>query len=666
MVDYTAIGVFLLTFTEFDSIQNFIMTDTAAFREMLKGNDPVAKRGACEAIEGLRLPEYIPDLVEAAKDEDLGVREAALNALSAIGTSEVAEAIVPLVRSEDVSIRNAGLEVLEHVGLDAFNTLSGLLKDNEDDVVKFAIDTIATVRDTRFEREMRSLLTHANANIRSAAAVCLGKTGASGSVTALIKALGDREEWVRFSVVEALGLAGGGSALEPLFEIIERDTALVKEAAFEAIGRIAGPADSVPALLKAEVLLSRGQILSPGAVVALLEKAFMPGSSFNPPQEFRQTFLRFFSGVLEEPYSYAQFKASLKGVALLQLPDGLRTVLKFANSLHEIDEEMEEFLVDLIVSFEGHCPLSDVLTAEVKQGCKILKLIARALGRVKSAQSVFLLDVLMHGSSKEETREIVSALSAIGTKEAVEVLFRILKDKDGHARKTAAKALSRIAGVNAVSALFDALKSEVYRDVMEEISDAISDLNGDDVKDSFAAMLASQRPALREMAIRGLGRLCSVDVFPYISPAMSDENPEVRKATYRALAGLNLPYTVPDVLKGLKDKDPEVRLAVLKVVSGFVGTDVIEAVSEALDDDNVWVRYYAVLHIAGAADKDSFLADKITRMLEEDSAPVKAACARALARIGSRASLKTLEKFKNHADTDVRSAVERAIETLSC
>lgn len=644
----------------------FHMTDITALREMLKGRDPALKRGACEAIEGLKPPEFIPDLVEAIKDEDLGVREAALNALSAIGTNLAAEAVVPLIRSEDVSVRNAGLEVLEHVGLDAFDTIFRLLKDAEDDVVKFAIDTVSAIKDNRYEREIRALTAHANANIRAAAAMCLGKTGASGSANALIAALGDREEWVRFSAVEALGLIGDGRALEPLFGIIEKDAGPVKEAAFEAIGRIAGPADAVPVLLKAGALLERGQILSVGAVVDLFEKAFMPGSDFRPSPAFKETFFRFFSGVLEEPYSKAQFRAALKGIAILRLPEGLKAVLRAANSLHEIDEETEEFFVDLIAAFEGHCPLSEALTAEVKQGCRILKLIARALGRIKSVESVFLLDVLMHGSTKEETREIVSALSSIGTPQAVEALFRILKDKDGHARKTAARALSRIAGARAASALFDALKAEVYRDVMEEIAFALSEIHGPEVKDGFAALLSSQRPVLREMAVTGLTAAFSAGALPYITPSLSDESPEVRKAAYKALSGLNLPYTVPDILKGLRDGDPEVRLAVLKGISGLGGAEIIEAVAGALDDENMWVRYYGILHIAGAGDKDAELAAKITRMLEHDAAPVKAACARALERVGSSVSLRALEKFKNHPDTDVRAAVERAIETLSC
>jgi len=52
--------------------------------------------------------------------------------------------------------------------------------------------------------------------------------------------------------------------------------------------------------------------------------------------------------------------------------------------------------------------------------------------------------------------------------------------------------------------------------------------------------------------------------------------------------------------------------------------------------------------------------------LVKDEAPVKAAAARALERLGATAALDTLMQFINHPDPSVRGAVESAIETLRC
>ena len=257
------------------------MGDNMSIKEMLHDADPYVRRDACESVQESRSDEYIAELVRVLEDEDLGVREAALNALTAIGGEPVAVAVVPTLGSEDVAIRNIGVEILEQLGSVAVEPVGKILNDSDDDVVKFGVDILSKIKDPRVEGLLAPLVEHKNPNVRAAVVLCMGKVDVATAVPTLLKALGDSEEWVRFSAIEGLGHLEDKGALDALLAIIESESGLVQEAALDAVARIASSEDSIKVLPKVEALLTQGHVLSVGAVVELIEKALMPGSSIS-------------------------------------------------------------------------------------------------------------------------------------------------------------------------------------------------------------------------------------------------------------------------------------------------------------------------------------------------------------------------------------------------
>lgn len=632
-------------------------------REMLKSPEPYLRRDACEAISESRMKEFVPDLACALRDEDPGVKEAALNALTVIGGSPVAEAVAPLLKEQDASLRNIGIEILELLGPDSFQTLTVLLNDKDDDVVKFAVDIIARNREERALGLLYALITHKNPNVRASVAVCLGRLKSSASLPVLQKALYDPEEWVRFSAVEGLGLIQDNRALVPLLGMIERDSGLIKEAAIEAVGKLASSADATQILTKLEPLVKKGKIINTGAIVELFEKATAPGSDFRPGMDFKKTYFNFFSKAVDDPDKPEQLKA-LRGFAFLKLPEGLEKVFFFLNSLNDIDEDTENFLVNIIVSISGRGPLPKLLIDEIRKGGKSLKIVVKSLGEMKSGEAVPLLKELIGKAAKHDLREVVSALEAIGSVNSLEVLYQSLKSSDGHTRKIAARALSSLAGPAAAPRLFEALQVEAFRDVMEEIADVLSMIPSEAVKKGFCAILSSPREQLREMGARGLGLIGDEEALEFLKRAATDESPSVRKAAYKSMARLGIPDAVEEILKGLDDPNEDVKLSVLKALNGWSGEKIKSALVKALRDRNVWIRYNSVLLLGDLGEND--VESLILEMLLKDEAPVKAAAAKALEKMGSLASVATLEKFINHPDPTVRGAVENAIGSLKC
>lgn len=632
-------------------------------RKNLGSSDPSLRRSACETIEESRDNAFVPELVARLRDEDHGVKEAALNALAAIGGPSAAEAIAPLLKADDASLRNIGAEALELIGRDAIDTLSTLLNDGDDGVVKFAVDILAKMKDERAVSVLTGLIKHGNPNVRSAVAVCLGMISPAGSVPVLLQALDDTEEWVRFSAVEGLGLSGDPRAFGPLLAIIETGSGLIVEAAVEAVGRMASSDDAAMVLEKIERLVKSGRLFGISSVVELLEKALAPGSNFKPSQELKESYFEFLSNNLDDGERAVQTNA-LKGLGLLRLPEGLKRVLEFAESRKEMDEETESLVVDSIVSITGRGPLSSLLQSELKKRGKSFRPVVKALSEIKSEAAVPLLEEAIDRVSKHEQRDVVNAIASIGSPASLGALEKCLVSADGHTRKIAARALASIAGGGAVERLIAALEREVYRDVMEEITDSLATIPSEPVRRGFGGMLKSDREILREMGARGLGLIGDCSAVELLGHAVKDPSPAVRKTAYQALAKIGIPDTADLVISGLDDADDEVRRALLKALNGWPCCSIRAGIAKALGDRNLWARRQAVILVGEVCGAE--LEDAIIEMLKKDEPPVKAAAACTLGKIGTSRSVPVLEEFLKHPDPSVRAAVESALGSRQC
>lgn len=639
------------------------MDNLESVKKMLRHPDPYVRRDACEAVSEGRAHELIPDLVDVLKDEHPGVREAAINALTAIGGKAVAEGVSPLLRLEDASLRNIGIEILELLGSEAFTTITLLLNDRDDDVVKFAVDILANRKEENSVGFLSSIIEHDNPNIRASVVVCLGRIKAASTVPVLLKALNDKEEWVRFSAIEGLGLMQDSRALAPLLGIIERDSGFTKEAAIEALSKIASAGEAAEILAKLAPMIKKGRVMNVFSVVELLEKASTPGTGFAPSNEFKKDYFNFFCMFMDDPDKSARINA-LNGLSLLKVTEGLAVVFRFANSLNEIDEDTEQILVNTIVSIAGYGHFPAALKEELARAGKSLKVIVKALGEMRSVDAVPVLESLIAKAAKHELREVIAALAAIGSPDSVAVLFQSLRSSDGHTRRTSARALGSIAGIDAVGKLFDALKAEPYRDVMEEITDVLATLPSEGVKNGFCVLLSEKKEILREMGARGLGLIGDEESLMFLAKAATDESPSVRKVSYKSMARIGIPESVDVIINGLNDADDDVKLSVLKALGGWSGEKIKTALLKALKDKNIWVRYHAVILLGEMCESDT--EDAVIDALKKDEAPVKAVAAKALERFGSSRAVSVLEQFIDHPDHTVRGAVENALGALKC
>jgi HEAT repeat protein len=671
-----------------DKIIRGVMSTKESIKELLSSADPTDRRIGCGEVEEAGMIEFVSDLVSMLADENIGVREAAVNALISIGSSsncgggaddaspceearssQVAELVAPLLDSDDPAIRNMVVEILTQLNENALDTVIALTESRDDDISKFAVDILAIWGNPESLATLAKLTSHPNSNVRSGLADALGAVRGKRSFDILLLLLNDDEEWVRFSAVEALGRFDSADIpVDSLLEVLDNDSMLVKTGTIEVISKVATSEHCTAILTRFRDLLKEGHCLPVSAVVDMLEKAASKEWGEGCRRllwSFKDVFFDFFIVSLKEEEDCDIRKQALQGLAYLGDERGIAGAIEYLEGQDIIDEDDEARFVDAIVMMSGKGVMPEAVLQKINEKTKYLKLYIRVAGELKVKDMVPVLAGLIGNVGKEELRAIVEVLEQIQTSDSVELLKSLLKSDESHVRRIAARSIGRLIGTEAVPQLFDALKGEKYKDVMEEITLALAAIPSPDVFAGFVVLLDDEKNLIRSMAARGLGIIGKDEAFEHLKAGVTDADLDVRKSVYEALARLNVDGASEVLVEGLKDSDKEVRLTVLKALdvgSKSYGEGLGEILLGLLKDKNVWVRYMAV-QLIGELGYDK-AEDGLLELASSDEPPVKAAVAKTLERVGTMKSIPVLQELLEYPDESVNEAVREAIDSI--
>lgn len=186
------------------------MDTTQDVLKRLKTGVPSERKDAVEELRDGMGAQAVPYLVTALMDENLGVQQAAIDALIDIKSPAVVTAVIPLIGMENnASLRNMAAEILGMTGSEDMEAMTSLLKEEDSDIRRFAADIIGEIGDKQGVPALTEALEDKNPNVRSSAANSLGRIKDSRALEPLVRRLeAEREEWVKFSVIEALGKIG--------------------------------------------------------------------------------------------------------------------------------------------------------------------------------------------------------------------------------------------------------------------------------------------------------------------------------------------------------------------------------------------------------------------------------------------------------------------------
>ncbi|WP_461211223.1 HEAT repeat domain-containing protein [Desulfocurvus sp. DL9XJH121] len=601
--------------------------------------------------------EAVPVLAGMLSSGNLGVQEAADHALRKIGGKATVQAVIPLLRSDDAPARNLAMDILREVGNQDMQSLVALMHDDDADIRIFVSDILGSTDSVTAVQPLgEALLKDPEVNVRYQAAVSLGELGRPESAKYLNQALGD-EEWVQFSVIEALSKIRDESSVSALAKAMAHSSDLVASMIVEALGEM-GNVKAVTMLLKqldASPTALRNKIVK--AVVQILGGKSLTMLSEAEREKFRQYLLV----ALHDEDTDIQ-DAAILGLGHVGGEKASEEVLKIAADL---DPDMDHDRLTRCVDSLAGIGLTKALEKGLDQGSyKTARVVVEALSRLNAPEVSAVLTGAFWDKERDLQRDIVAALQECAGEEARGFFLDVLeRHNDGSVLKAALGFLGGL-GDEALGERLCAFLEHPYDDVKEAALEACVSVGGADMNRRFQELYSSPDAVLRLMAVYAMGKLGVAEHMEYIKEALEDEIPDIRKVALEALADVcgGVEDWLPLIQARLTDENREVRLTVVELMGQCPGDDVIPSLLQVLKDPDDWVKVRAVEALGARQSPES--APALVELLSSDSTLLALKAVDALGEIGGRVAFRALLDVLNAERSELQEAAEEAIARL--
>lgn len=631
------------------------MSEQQHILEVLQGDDAEQVREAAYSAGELRLEAAVPHLVHHLQSQNIGVQEAADNALRKIGGATAVGGVIPLLRSDDAPIRNISMDILRDIGCDEFDSLKELLHDEDPDIRIFASDILGTSGNILAVPALcEALLRDPEVNVRYQAAVSLGTLAFPEAADCLNKAMQD-EEWVQFSVIEALTKIRAESSVNALVKALDSTSDLVASMIVDALGEM-GNLKAVPLLLKRiekSPTPLRNKIVR--AVVSILGKKSL--SLLGEKEQGRLA--AYLLAALEDEDEEVQ-DAAIIGLASLGGPDATVAVLKLAAGLDpDRDHERLEAAIHCIGSIGYNEAVEKALGDENEA---VILLVVEAAADMDPAAVTPALIRSFWEKGRDAQRAIATQLARIASLDAADFFLDLLdKSEDAHVIKAALHFLGHRAKMKGVGDRMLKLLDHQYDDVKEAALEACIALHDPSLNESFKERFHSADPLQRMMSIYAMGRIDVDANLDALREALFDEVPDVRKVALEALAGTCpiTPAHLELVVPLIHDPVREVRLALVDLFGACPEEPVVGYLLQALDDEDDWVRVRAVEALGRLGRKD--IVEPLLEHADGAGNLVLLKTIEALGAIGGNMAFRALLALMEHDDPEIQQAAEDAV-----
>lgn len=181
----------------------------AATMAQLRHRNPVRRAESASFLGGMLSREALPALAGVyLHDPDAEVRIVAAEALSAFGDTPSIALLLQGIRNPTRYQELRLASALSRVGIAAVPSLEALLSDNDERVVRLALDILIDIGSIANPEAVARALEHESPEVRARAAELLGASGAVDTIEQLVFASRDRTWFVRLRIVKALQRLG--------------------------------------------------------------------------------------------------------------------------------------------------------------------------------------------------------------------------------------------------------------------------------------------------------------------------------------------------------------------------------------------------------------------------------------------------------------------------
>lgn len=638
------------------------MTDCTEIMRRLQDSDPEILREAAQDAGDYDCSDAVPALIALLQSKNLGVQEAAEISLRQLGGAEAVQQLTPLLRIEDAQVRNLAMDILRQIGDQDIGSIFNLLQDEDVDIRIFAADILgSTANILAVPHLCQALLHDPEVNVRYQAAVSLGNLSFVEAANCLNQAIND-EEWVQFSVIEALLKIRSESSIDALIKAMPESSDLVSSMIADALAEM-GNIKAVPLLLKR--LESSPKALRNKIVKAVVRIMGGRGLTLLPTLE-QANFKEYLLAALGDEDEDIQDQA-ISGLVIMNVAEAAGPIIDLADKL-DPDEDDHHDRLDRIAKALADIGSMPALEAALHSGKPSrIDLAVRALRLLPGSRAASLLKHFFQGQERNLQRLVLDALVQVaGDGDAPFFIDLLTSHNDGHVLKQSLRFLGRLGPQPKAADKIFALLDHPYPDVREAALETCIAIGDQNMMDKFQQMASSPDPAKRAMALLGLGNLGCADHLDLIRQGLEDESPEVRKAALEAsikLCGLT-EEVFALISQRLQDEDREVRLALVSLLGecNCNLVDVVPIIKMALTDAYDWVRVRAVEALGNLRVADAV--PDLAAMLQDGNRLISLKIVWALGRIGGPAAFQILMDVLNSDDQELVSAAEEAIEYL--
>jgi HEAT repeat protein len=594
--------------------------------EAVASVEHTVRQSAAEAMAKLCCPDAVPPLIAALHDVDDGVTSVAAGALGECGGPEAVEPLANTYRYEHHYHSTNRSVAMALCKLGFPNTVQPLAK---------------RLRDSQ-------------GHVREASATALIMHSRPEATGALTEALMDPREYVRLSVVEALGSAGCIEVAKPLLMLALADTnRCVRFAAAQALSDLGCPEGVGPLVLhladpngrvRRDAAYALGASGAPEAAAPLMI-ALKDDDKYVRSYAARSLGMLGCEGaeaVLAEALSDPQWEvcvAAADALGTLGYSEALASLVKTLRTIRweyqesDAEDMPEEVLTaHVLAALEGKdvpelqkCPRKSIQSAAAKalgqlccpEAVEVLveamrdaeplvrEAAAEALGKLDRPGVVEALLVGLEAPESSVRQASAKALGELGRPEAAGLLVERLKDQEAGVRQAATEALGNLGRPEAVEPLGRVLRDRglpviadrmgaSFRGMAMPLTSVLGD-RGESVIRTTAAALCRALGDSGEHDAESFQYLITTLKSPrtYDFVLLRDSDVYVRTCAGQALGKLRRPEAARLLVDGLEDWHPDVRLA---SAIGLYGSDFRVICSRGRWWWWWWRRSYRVCH----------------------------------------------------------------------
>ncbi|MDC0335620.1 HEAT repeat domain-containing protein [Pseudodesulfovibrio sp.] len=640
------------------------MAECIDYLALLNNDDKeIVREGAFRAGEE-NCVEAVGVLAELLQTNHLGIQEAADSSLRKIGGKETVQAVLPLLRSDDAPVRNLSMDILREVGSQDLTSLITLIHDEDVDIRIFVSDILGSTDNLlAVEPLCDALLKDPEVNVRYQAAVSLGELGMEEAASCLNKAIED-EEWVQYSVIEALTKIGHSSSVDAMVKALDKASDLVASMIIDSLGEMGN--------VKAVTMLIKRMEDSPTALRNKIAKAvvkILGGKSLTLLNaEERERFREYLLIALKDEDVEIQ-DAAIQGLAHVGGEKASEGILDIASKL---DQDRDQERLGVIISDLAEIGMTEALkTGVFGDDPDVARVAVQALAQISPDACVeghevctVLMDAFWQVGLPIQ-RQIVSVAADRGTEDAKDFFIRILDEhEDGTVLKSAVYLLGeKLKLAEVVDKIFPLLGHQ-YDDVKEAALEACIAIGGPAVTERFKEMFSSEEPVDRLMSVYALGKLGVMENMDILKLGLEDEVPDIRKVAVESLASAcdTSNEWRPLVLSKLSDESKDVRLTVIEIMGQCYDADFVPYLVQALTDEDDWVKIRAIDALGEHGTEEG--APRLIEMLENPNRFVVMKVIEALGSIGGTSAFRALLEITNSDEYELVSAAEAAIAKI--